>query len=725
MVHVRIGSDELILSWDEWESRVESGRIPPDALVRFDAVTGAAWTPASDLEMYRSLADSRASAFARWRAASGPPVLTALLVGVQIRIWWLNQLPEVGVWSATQLSKWTAPTLEQGQVWRLVTMGVLHTSFTHILMNMLWLGYTGYHLERALGWRNLGWLYLASVVGGSTLSMIGAPDNLSLGASGGVYGLIAASVVFGFTRPELLPTRSRRVFGFALLPYLVLMFLSGMSNEGTDNWAHLGGLLTGGLLALLTDPPGFERRPGWTTRWHAATGTAIVVLLAVLWVAGPWIEPLHTEEEARWIRLARTDPAAARRLRHDDDATLHVSVPAGWAEGSGGLGRAWHTPLGARSWAAVEGVEGAPTTPEAMAHAYVARLDRMGWRYDLGAPEPDVVSGVAGLRLAGTLYEGDTPLAFVWRGAARGLRTLQTEWRVEPDLAGRLAPLERRLERAVVWEPPSELAAARAAYAAHPDTPRTARDLARALAAEGLGADALALQIPLARATPPDPTAWRTLLQMLAWYPQATPERDALLREALAAGLGSLAEVGVSDVLLAVGDTPTAVGLLELAWVRAPGDRQLARARAGLGLSNDLGTDGISPASLRGDCPWHAVLAAQAAAGDAADLLSRAAAVGAAWAEARAGAIADARARAAATDPGVVAPLVLLAVGHAPADPDIALQDLRYDLDQVDQGVDPTWWSPDLPAPAQVRAALDAAPAEVVRDLVPRPQESP
>src|SRR5690606_33637586 len=101
----------------------------------------------------------------------------------------------------------------------------------------LWLAYTGWNLERALGRVNLRMIYLASVLGGRALSILFSPETRSLGASGGVFGLVAAAVVFGFVRPELLPQRGRRVFGLALLPYLVVMFLSGLSSVGIDNWA--------------------------------------------------------------------------------------------------------------------------------------------------------------------------------------------------------------------------------------------------------------------------------------------------------------------------------------------------------------------------------------------------------------------------------------------------------------------------------------------------------
>src|SRR5690606_35800753 len=101
---------------------------------------------------------------------------------------------------------------------------------------------------------------------------------------------------FGFARPELLPERGRRLFGMAMLPYLVLMFVNGLSNPTTDNWAHLGGLLTGAVLGLVLDPEPLQRRPHWNrTLQLGSLGLGALTLIAVA-VLGPRLHPLddHT-----------------------------------------------------------------------------------------------------------------------------------------------------------------------------------------------------------------------------------------------------------------------------------------------------------------------------------------------------------------------------------------------------------------------------------------------
>ena len=269
MIRVRIGNELHELSWEEWEQRVRAGRIPPDAGVCFDAVTQGAFVPAEQLELYRSLRNDEAVAWQGRFLDGPPPLFTALLVGVQLRIWWFARIESVRDGLVGRFTNWTAPALEDGELWRPVTMGFLHTDLFHLVLNMLWLAYTGWNIERALGPRNLLAIYISAVVGGSVLSMFGSPETPSLGASGGVFGLVAASTVFGLVRPDLLPQRGRKLFGMAMLPYLVVMFWSGLMNEDTDNWSHFGGLLVGAGLGFVLTPEPLQRTPHWNRRWRS------------------------------------------------------------------------------------------------------------------------------------------------------------------------------------------------------------------------------------------------------------------------------------------------------------------------------------------------------------------------------------------------------------------------------------------------------------------------
>ncbi|MCU1675190.1 MAG: Rhomboid family protein [Frankiales bacterium] len=128
-----------------------------------------------------------------------------------------------------------------GQYYRLVTAAFLHAGLFHILFNMFALAQIGPVLEQALGrWRFLA-LYLLSALGGSVVGYLLAPVNQpSVGASGAIFGLFGAYYVV-----------VRRLGGEtqSILVLLGINLVITFTVPNIDWRAHLGGLVTGALLA--------------------------------------------------------------------------------------------------------------------------------------------------------------------------------------------------------------------------------------------------------------------------------------------------------------------------------------------------------------------------------------------------------------------------------------------------------------------------------------------
>ncbi|MBA2322404.1 MAG: rhomboid family intramembrane serine protease, partial [Deltaproteobacteria bacterium] len=358
--------------------------------MRIPAVTGTSYVRAGDLEVYASLRDEAGAAFRTAFQRGVAPLATALLVGVQIRLYWAIWVPEVYRATAVTLPKLTTAILENGEVWRLFTMGFYHEGIGHLFMNMLFLAFCGWNLERALGPANVLVLYFASVLGGSLLSMYGTPDAPAIGASGGVFGMIAAVTVFGLLRAELLTARSRLVVGIAILPYLVGLFASGLVNEATDNLAHFGGLVTGGLLGVVLDPPGLQRRRGWNRRWHAGVGTACIAIPVLLGLLGPRIHPLRDADDVAAAFSRRPLPPREEAYR-----SLVYRVPVGWAPASlstGDFGAG--STAGLRGVVVVESTLDAPSTPDDVLSTWLTRV-REAWPDAAAGPPTDAT--LAGL----------------------------------------------------------------------------------------------------------------------------------------------------------------------------------------------------------------------------------------------------------------------------------------------------------------------------------------
>ncbi len=281
------------MTYEAFEQRVRDGQAPPDARIRFEAATGDRFVPLRSLELYQELAHSDQARFRRGLTQRGMPWITAILVGIQIRITLWTALPDADSWLLEQLANWAPAVLELGQSYRLFSYGFLHLSVTHLAFNLLFLAYAGWNLERAMGRRNLLAIYLTSVFCGGLLSMAMSPDRPSLGASGGDFGLIAAAVLFGWKYGELIPNQARKFYGWAILAYLVAALLSGIRSPGVDNWGHLGGLLGGAVMLTLLHPEALSRYQAHNRLVRRGCVGVFALVCGGMALAGPHLVPLH------------------------------------------------------------------------------------------------------------------------------------------------------------------------------------------------------------------------------------------------------------------------------------------------------------------------------------------------------------------------------------------------------------------------------------------------
>lgn len=141
---------------------------------------------------------------------------------------------------------------DSGQIhheyWRLITFGFLHWDLRHLLLNTLLLFLLGPIVERRAGTIGLLIIFLsASVASGAGILIkhqIWPAEGVSLGASGGMFGLLGAALVLVFRRPS--PGRLRSVLVTALVLGLIYSFLPGVSMIG-----HIVGVIIGTTMALV------------------------------------------------------------------------------------------------------------------------------------------------------------------------------------------------------------------------------------------------------------------------------------------------------------------------------------------------------------------------------------------------------------------------------------------------------------------------------------------
>lgn len=173
----------------------------------------------------------------------------------------------------------------RGEPWRLLSCVLLHANLLHLAMNMVALFGLGRLCEAVYGPPRFLWLFLFSGFTGSLLSQSVAlwlhphSSTFSVGASGAVFGLMGAGVVFGWRFRRSLPGPVRQVFGRGLLPWIALNIFIGFQVPNIDNLGHLGGLGGGAFLAWILGSPIIPGREG-TPRTRGAMGLLSAALLA-------------------------------------------------------------------------------------------------------------------------------------------------------------------------------------------------------------------------------------------------------------------------------------------------------------------------------------------------------------------------------------------------------------------------------------------------------------
>lgn len=141
--------------------------------------------------------------------------------------------------------------LEQGEYSRLLTSMFLHFGFRHLINNMFILLVVGSNLEPEMGTVRFLITYMVSGLAGNLLS--GFLDyrvgeyTVSAGASGAIFGLIGA-LLYVVIRNR---GNVRNISGRGMVIMAVLSLYFGFASTGVDNAAHVGGLASGFLLAVL------------------------------------------------------------------------------------------------------------------------------------------------------------------------------------------------------------------------------------------------------------------------------------------------------------------------------------------------------------------------------------------------------------------------------------------------------------------------------------------
>lgn len=195
-----------------------------------------------------------------------PDAVTLALIGVNL-LAYLVELASPAF--EAKYTAWNYAIAAHHQYYRLITATFLHVSWWHIGLNMYALYLMGPPLERLMGWwRFLGLYLVAGYAGSVTAYLLTGIGTAAEGASGAIFGLFAALWVM-----------SRR-FGFdtgQITAIIAVNFAFGFVFSRIAWQAHLGGLVAGGLIALV-----YAHTPArWRTLAHVGVLVAVVVVASL------------------------------------------------------------------------------------------------------------------------------------------------------------------------------------------------------------------------------------------------------------------------------------------------------------------------------------------------------------------------------------------------------------------------------------------------------------
>ena len=145
-----------------------------------------------------------------------------------------------------------APYVTEGhEYYRIFTCLFLHFGIAHLLNNMVMLGALGWNLELEIGKIRYIIIYFGSGIIGNIISLCYdltlQQPAVSAGASGAIFGLMGALLYV------VIANRGRlgRLSGRGMLVMVALSLYFGLTSSGVDNLAHIGGLVSGFLLAVV------------------------------------------------------------------------------------------------------------------------------------------------------------------------------------------------------------------------------------------------------------------------------------------------------------------------------------------------------------------------------------------------------------------------------------------------------------------------------------------
>ena len=182
------------------------------------------------------------------------PYLTYILIVINILVF-INMEISGGTTNNYNLVKFGAidafSFFKKGEYYRMITSMFIHIGFTHLFFNCCSLYILGIRLEKYMKkWQYLILYIMSGIIGGLTSITIDMLNNrviISAGASGAIYGILGAILIYSY----IYKTQIGELSYYIIILMLIIGIAIGCMNTSISNNAHIGGFVGGSLIAYI------------------------------------------------------------------------------------------------------------------------------------------------------------------------------------------------------------------------------------------------------------------------------------------------------------------------------------------------------------------------------------------------------------------------------------------------------------------------------------------
>ena len=158
-----------------------------------------------------------------------------------------KNLIDIDIYTLAEMGAKVNVFINNGEYYRLLTAAFLHGGIIHIFFNMSALNIIGKEVETVYGGKKFLIIYFLSALGGNIFSYLFKPTSISVGASGAIFGLLGAMLVFGIKERQ----KIGKEYAKNILETIGLNVIIGITIPNIDNFAHMGGLVIGFIMGFI------------------------------------------------------------------------------------------------------------------------------------------------------------------------------------------------------------------------------------------------------------------------------------------------------------------------------------------------------------------------------------------------------------------------------------------------------------------------------------------